>query len=211
MNKTLVKVCGITELAQAEQLRNLGVDYAGFIFYAPSPRYMVGKIEPAALRRLKGIQKVGVFVNAAANEIEEAVEAYGLDAVQLHGEETPAQAGSLNARIQVIKAFRISGDEEVKTLTGPYAAAVTAFLFDTKAKAYGGTGQQFDWSVLKTAQFSRPFFLSGGIGPDDVAAVKAFLTENKVYALDVNSKFETAQGIKDLALIQQFLNGLKGL
>lgn len=211
MHKTLIKVCGITELAQAEQLRDMGVDYAGFIFYPPSPRYMVGKVDPAALRKLKGIQKVGVFVNAATKEIEDAVEAYGLDAVQLHGDETPEQARYLNDHIKVIKAVRVSGNEEVEMLTGPFTGAVQAFLFDTKAKAYGGTGRQFDWSVLKDTAFKRPFFLSGGIGPDDVPAVKAFIAANEVYALDVNSKFETAPGRKDLSLIRQFLSELEKL
>ena len=211
MHKTLIKVCGITELAQAEQLRDMGVDYAGFIFYPPSPRYMVGKVGPAALRKLKGIQKVGVFVNAATKEIEDAVEAYGLDAVQLHGDETPEQARYLNDHIKVIKAVRVSGNEEVEMLTGPFTDAVQAFLFDTKAKAYGGTGRQFDWSVLKDTAFKRPFFLSGGIGPDDVPAVKAFIAANEVYALDVNSKFETAPGRKDLSLIRQFLSELEKL
>ncbi|AHF16710.1 N-(5'-phosphoribosyl)anthranilate isomerase [Niabella soli DSM 19437] len=205
-----MKVCGMTQLQQVAQLAALGVDYAGFIFYPASPRYVAGKIEPAALKALAGIKKVGVFVNATVETIRETVAAYGLEAVQLHGEETPEFIRSLNINAKIIKVFRLKGDEDIAGLTDPFEKEAAAFLFDTKAKEYGGTGQKFDWSALRSAVLGKSWFLSGGIGPKDITDLKSFLADQEVYALDVNSRFETAPGIKDMGLIEKFIKGLKG-
>ncbi|MBO9617571.1 MAG: phosphoribosylanthranilate isomerase [Niabella sp.] len=199
----------MTRLQQVEQLAALGVDYAGFIFYPASPRYAEGKIGPVALKQLTGIKKVGVFVNATAETIRETVAAYGLDAVQLHGDETREFISALNIDAQIIKVFRLKGDEAVAELTGPFEKEVDAFLFDTKAKEYGGTGRKFDWSALRGVGLGKPWFLSGGIGPEDVADLKLFFAEQEVHALDVNSRFETAPGIKDVELIEKFIQELR--
>lgn len=209
MKQPLVKVCGMTQLEQVQQLKALGADYMGFIFYPSSPRYVVGKIEPAALRQLDGIEKVGVFVNAAPDEIQEKVKQYGLTAVQLHGDETPEFIASLELPIPIIKVFRVAGDEDLQVLTKPYAAIADFFLFDTKAKEYGGTGKKFDWSFLENVQLDRDWFLSGGIGPDDVAGVKHLLGQTSVHALDLNSRFEMEPGVKDLEKLGRFLKELK--
>ncbi|WP_235553854.1 phosphoribosylanthranilate isomerase [Niabella agricola] len=198
----------MTQLQQVKQLAALGVDYAGFIFYPASPRYAAGKIEPAALKELKDIKKVGVFVNAAGETIRETVEAYGLEAVQLHGDETPEFIGSLNTNAQIIKVFRLKGNEAIAALTEPFEKQVAAFLFDTKAKEYGGTGRKFDWSALRSVDLKNPWFLSGGIGPGDIADLKSFLADQKVHALDVNSRFETTPGVKDMASIEKFIREL---
>ncbi|WP_300596949.1 phosphoribosylanthranilate isomerase [Niabella sp.] len=209
MNRPLVKVCGMTQLQQVTQLVALGVDYAGFIFYAPSPRYVGDKIDPAALKQLTGIKKAGVFVNAPVEEVLEKIAAYGLDMVQLHGDESPEYCSRLAGTAELVKVFRVAGDEDIVLMTNPYAEVTDAFLFDTKAAAYGGTGKKFDWSGLQAAQLERPYFLSGGIGPDDVNALQAFLKDHDVYALDVNSKFETVPGIKDMELLEDFLSELE--
>ncbi|MBO9594928.1 MAG: phosphoribosylanthranilate isomerase [Niabella sp.] len=208
MNRPLVKVCGMTQLEQVAELIELGVDYAGFIFYAPSPRYVGTKIDPAALKQQKGIKKAGVFVNAPVEDVRERIAAYGLDVVQLHGDESPEYCSRLQGMAELVKVFRVAGDEDVALITKPYVPVADAFLFDTKAQAYGGTGKKFDWSGLQKATLERPYFLSGGIGPDDAAALHSFLKDNNVYALDVNSKFETAPGIKDMELLATFLSRL---
>lgn len=209
MSRPQVKVCGMTQLQQVAQLVELGVDYAGFIFYAPSPRYVGAKIDPSALKQLTGIKKAGVFVNAPEEEVLEKITAYGLDMVQLHGEESPEYCGRLQGSVaELVKVFRVAGDEDMAIITTPYKEVATAFLFDTKARAYGGTGKKFDWSGLQKAKLKRPYFLSGGIGPDDVDEAHSFLKNNEVYALDVNSKFERAPGIKDIQLLADFLSKL---
>lgn len=209
MNDLKLKVCGMTSLEQVEQLAALGVDYAGFIFYEASPRFVGDKMDPAALRSLTKIQKVGVFVNEKDARIREAIEAYGLNAVQLHGEESPDQCAALETSVPVIKAFRLQGNEDLNVLLQPYAAAASYFLFDTRAPAYGGTGKKFDWSVLEQAAIPRPYFLSGGIGPEDIEQLWAFTTQHDVCALDVNSRFETSPGVKDMNQVAAFVTGLK--
>lgn len=198
----------MTQLQQVAELVKLGVDYAGFIFYAPSPRYVGTKIDPEALKLLTGIKKAGVFVNAPVEEVLEKIATYGLDMVQLHGEESPEYCSRLQGMVKLVKVFRVTGEEDLALITKPYVPVADAFLFDTKAVAYGGTGKKFDWSGLQKAKLERPYFLSGGIGPDDIAELHSFLKNNRVYALDVNSKFETAPGIKDMELLAAFLSKL---
>jgi phosphoribosylanthranilate isomerase len=207
-----IKVCGITQFKQLQQLEALNIDYAGLIFYKDSPRYMGDKISG---KEIKGadfdIKKVGVFVNPGYSELLDAIDEYGLDMVQLHGNEDPELCEELSAEVEVIKAFRIeNGTTNIDEMVTPYDAACDFYLFDTAGlkESFGGTGQQFDWSVLKKAKIEKPFFLSGGIGPDDAAKVKSF-SHPDFFAIDVNSKFETAPGIKDMAALLKFLQAFK--
>lgn len=208
MSRPLIKVCGMTQLLQVKQLAGLGVDYAGFIFYPPSPRYAGAQIDPGALKALKGIKKAGVFVNVPVEGVQRIAAIYGLDMIQLHGDESPEFCSRLKGAAEIVKVFRVTGHEDLSPITAPYTSVADAFLFDTKATDYGGTGRKFDWSALQKTQPERPYFLSGGIGPQDVDELHSFLKHNKVYALDVNSRFETAPGIKDMRLLEQFLAGL---
>lgn len=203
-----LKVCGITSLEQLEQLEKMGVDYAGMIFYEKSPRY-AGEMLKADAEKIKGLQvkKVGVFVNAEETRIREAVNEFGLDAVQLHGDEAPEMALSLKERVEVIKVFRISGEENIEELVEPFKNACDYYLFDTATNDYGGSGKQFDWSVLKKAVIGKSFFLSGGIGAADAEMLKNFEHPN-LFAADVNSRFETAPGVKDMKLIKAFKRSL---
>ncbi|MGJ7030216.1 phosphoribosylanthranilate isomerase [Niabella hirudinis] len=209
MSRPLVKVCGMTQLPQVEALAAMGVNYAGFIFYPPSPRYVGEKIDPAKLKALKNIKKAGVFVNAPVEEVQRIIAAYGLDMVQLHGDEMPEYCSRLKGAAEIVKVFRVTGNEDLFETTAPYTSVADAFLFDTRATDYGGTGKKFDWSGLQKTQPERPYFLSGGISSDDLAVLRAFLKNNKVYALDVNSRFETAPGVKDMRLLEQFLTDLE--
>lgn len=208
MSQTRIKVCGMTSMQQVQELAAAGVDYAGFIFYEKSPRFVAGKITAGDLKAFTGIQKVGVFVNETAGMILQTVAEYGLDAVQLHGDETPELCSVLLTETTVIKAFRIKGGENLADLLKPYEGCAHFFLFDTKAQEYGGTGKKFDWSVLAHTPINKPYFLSGGIGVDDVAQVKMFTTNHPVFSLDVNSKFEIAPGVKDMDKVRRFMQDI---
>ena len=208
-----IKVCGITQFKQLQQLDALNIDYAGLIFYKDSPRYMGDKITGKQVKEADfDIKKVGVFVNPGYSELLDAIDEYGLDIVQLHGNETPEMCEDLSAEVEVIKAFRIAGDQSINIdeMVMPYDAACDFYLFDTAGlkENFGGTGQQFDWSILKKAKIEKPFFLSGGIGPDDAQKIKSFKHPD-FFAIDVNSKFEMAAGVKDMAAILKFLQGFK--
>ena len=208
-----IKVCGITQFKQLQQLDALNIDYAGLIFYKDSPRYMGDKITGKQVKEADfDIKKVGVFVNPGYSELLDTIDEYGLDIVQLHGNETPEMCEDLSAEVEVIKALRIAGDQSINIdeMVMPYDAACDFYLFDTAGlkENFGGTGQQFDWSILKKAKIEKPFFLSGGIGRDDAEKVKAFKHPD-FFAIDVNSKFEMAAGVKDMAAILKFLQGFK--
>lgn len=204
-----IKVCGITSLEQARQLATLGVQYAGFIFYNKSPRYVVNKILPGELKTLGGIKKTGVFVNAELDDVITTIHNYGLHGVQLHGDELPEFCKQLKQHATVIKAFRILGDEDMEEIVKDYNDAVDYFLFDTKAKEYGGTGKKFDWTKLAQAKLKKPFFLSGGIGPHDAAEIAEFTALQPKFTLDINSKFETEPGVKNMQLVKEFVDEVR--
>ena len=208
-----IKVCGITQLRQLQQLEALNVDYAGLIFYKESPRYMRDKLSGKEIKDADfDLKKVGVFVNPSYSELLDAIDDYGLDIVQLHGNETPELCEELNAEVEVIKAFRLgeNGTADIDKLVEPYDAACDYYLFDTAGlkESFGGTGRQFNWSILNSAKIEKPFFLSGGIGPDDAAKIKEFKHPD-FFAIDVNSKFETEPGVKDMAALLKFMQAFK--
>lgn len=206
-----IKVCGITEMKQLQQLDGLDIDFAGLIFYQNSPRYVKGKLEGKEVKNADfDLRKTGVFVNPSLSEVLDIIDEYGLDVVQLHGDESPELCDDLSTEVEVIKAFRISGTENIDQLIAPYDAVCDYYLFDTGGlqESLGGTGKQFDWSLLGKAKIEKPFFLSGGIGPEDAARVKAFKHPD-LFGVDINSRFETAPGVKDMKLVLQFKQGLK--
>ncbi|MDQ6890852.1 MAG: phosphoribosylanthranilate isomerase, partial [Bacteroidota bacterium] len=159
-----IKVCGITLLSQLEELVMMDIDYAGLIFYAGSPRYVLPKLRTKDVASLKGaIQKVGVFVNASENDIMTQIELYELDVVQLHGNETPTFCNHISNHVKVIKAFRINEQNvNVDWLIMPYEEACDFYLFDQGSVGiYGGTGKKFNWSLIQKATIGKDFFLSG--------------------------------------------------
>lgn len=206
-----IKVCGITQLKQLQQLDGLDIDFAGLIFYKDSPRYVGDKIAKADLKNSDfDLKKVGVFVNAGYDEIMQVVEDYGLDVVQLHGDESPELCEELSDDVEVIKAFKV-GDSKmsIDEMVTDYDEVCDYYLFDTSSSdVEGGTGKQFDWKLLSKSKIEKPFFLSGGIGVDDIKKVKAFKHPD-YYAVDINSKVEKEPGVKDMALVLQFRQGLK--
>ena len=207
-----IKVCGITQFKQLQQLEALNIDYAGLIFYKDSPRYIGEKLSGKQVKDADfDLKKVGVFVNPGYSDLLDAIDEYGLDIVQLHGNETPEMCEELSGEVEVIKAFRIEDSNvNIDKMVEPYDAVCDFYLFDTAGlkESFGGTGQQFDWGILKKAKIEKPFFLSGGIGPDDAEKVKKF-SHPDFFAIDVNSKFETGPGVKDMAAILKFLQAFK--
>lgn len=206
-----------TEVAQLQP------DFLGFIFWEPSSRYFEGDMPQLP----SSIKKVGVFVDASVEEVLEKVAQYQLDAVQLHGRETPEYCHNLHHaelvsashrvetskqvwgdQLEIIKVFPIKDDFDFSILKA-YEDVCDYFLFDTKGKLPGGNGYTFDWSVLENYPSTKPFFLSGGIGLDSVDKLTDFLNSPAsqfCFALDVNSKFETKPGLKDITSLKTFIN-----
>ncbi len=208
-----VKVCGMTDLRQMHQLGEMGVEFAGMIFYHKSPRFVLKHLNGEMVKRAKlKVYKVGVFVNASYDEILNHVENFGLDMVQLHGDETPRFCEKVSDYIQTIKAFRIGEDENIPWKVKDYYDSCDMYLFDTLGAGYGGTGKKFNWEMLKEAAINKPYFLSGGIEPGDAAAIKLFAKDvaaRNLFALDVNSKFEVLPGVKDMGMVRKFVEEIK--
>jgi phosphoribosylanthranilate isomerase len=206
-----IKVCGITELKQLQQLDGLDIDFAGLMFYKESPRYIGDKISKKDLKRADlDLKKVGVFVNPEMIDVLDAIDDYGLDVVQLHGDESPEMCEDLSGEVEVIKVFRIKdGVTDIDALVADYDAVCDYYLFDKAVdNSFGGTGKQFDWGILTKAKIEKPFFLSGGIGPDDAPKVKAFKHPD-FFGVDINSKFEKEPGVKDMGKVLQFKQAMK--
>jgi phosphoribosylanthranilate isomerase len=209
-----IKVCGMTSAEQVLQLDEMGVEFAGFIFYPKSPRYVYKYMPRTDIKKIKGkgINKVGVFVNAPVEEVLEAVDDCGLYLVQLHGDETPKYCEKIANYVTVVKAFRLREDDNVLWRVKDYRDIADMFLFDTEGAGYGGTGKKFDWNVLKGLSVQKSFFLSGGIGPDDTDRLKEFAAEpvaKDLFSIDINSRFETSPGVKDMEKLKTFIEAVK--
>ncbi|TXE11137.1 tryptophan synthase subunit beta [Seonamhaeicola algicola] len=207
-----LKICGMKYQDNIKQVAALKPDYLGFIFYEKSPRHFDGVMPQLP----EGIKKTGVFVNENLNTVIETVNKFKLQAVQLHGEESAFYCNMLNTSkqlnepVEVIKVFSVKDGFNFEVLK-QYENVCDYFLFDTKGKLPGGNGYTFDWSLLNNYPSTKPYFLSGGIGLDQVDDIKKF-KESKAakycYALDVNSKFEIAPGLKNIAILKEFQNKL---
>ena len=198
-----VKICGLRD--NFEEVLALKPDFVGLIFYPKSPRY-VGESQNDALKRklTSTTKKVGVFVNADYETIVRTAGEYHLDAMQLHGGESPQLCEMLRRDFVVIKAFSIATAEDLQRVEA-YEGVVDYFLFDTKTVGYGGSGKKFDWQILQSAKINTPFLLSGGISLDDVSVIKNLKINNFV-GVDLNSKFETAPALKDIEKLSQFMD-----
>lgn len=198
-----LKVCGMKYQENLEAVCALNPDYLGFIFYQKSSRYMADTLDPRVVRALKGPKKVGVFVNHSRERVADLVNQYDLDMAQLHGQESPEFCQQLRRiGIPTIKVFSVGGSFDFEECAA-YEPFCTHFLFDTKGKLPGGNGTTFNWEILAQYSGKTPFFLSGGIGPESVEKIRGF-SHPSLYALDVNSRFETAPGKKDIQLLQSF-------
>ena len=204
----LVKVCGMREPENIEKVAQLGVDMMGFIFYPKSPRFASQSVDRTTAD--KNVCRVGVFVNESVELISDKIQLFDLDAVQLHGNESRELCEQLheqNGLLKVIKAISVSTAGDIQKYK-EYVGAVDYFLFDTKCKTVGGSGQQFDWQVLENYDGDVPFILSGGIGPEDVERISNF-HHPKCIGIDLNSKFEMEPGLKDVEMLKTFLENIE--
>lgn len=203
--KRIIKVCGMTDASNIRQVAETGVDWIGMIFWQPSSRCCH---DPGVAQTIpEGIQRVGVFVDEEVETIVRRTEECGLNRVQLHGRETATSIRQLRQRlpqgVEIIKAISILTLDDM-ALAKAYEPLADYLLFDTKCETVGGSGRQFDWSILNHYQGQRPFLLSGGIGPDDARRLAAF-SHPQLAGYDLNSRFETAPGIKNVEALQRFL------
>lgn len=209
-----IKVCGMTLPEQVNALDEMGVDLAGFIFYEKSPRFVRKKISPEKMKKTGGrIGKVGVFVNMPYEELMQTVEDYRLDMVQLHGDESERFCEKVANYVSVIKAFRLSDNDPIDWMVRPFHEGCDMYMFDTLGAGYGGTGKKFDWNVLKGTGINKLFILSGGIEPGDEEKLKEFAAlpeAKKLFAVDINSKFEVSAGVKNMEKVREFVKNMKG-
>lgn len=204
-----VKVCGLTDPSNVKIISGCGPDYLGFIFYPQSKRF-VGHLPDKTLFSgiPEGVKKTGVFVNEEPDRILELAEYLELHVVQLHGNESVSCCKSIKASgLTVIKAFGADAGFDPQS-TDRFSDVCDFFLFDTKHADYGGSGKKFDWNILNDYSFKKPFFISGGIGPED-KTVKSIVTNDRFFGVDINSRFETSTGIKDANTVRNFINEIK--
>jgi phosphoribosylanthranilate isomerase len=202
-----IKVCGMREPGNIKEIAEAKPDYMGFIFYPGSKRYAGD--HPETFRNIHAdIKKTGVFVDEEEQKILEISSLAGLDAVQLHGAESPSYCKEIRSSgLTVIKTFQIGPDFRFEALK-PYESSCDFFLFDTKSELRGGSGEKFNWELLSNYTVDKPFFLSGGIGIEDSKIIKS-LKNHGLYAVDINSRFEISPGIKDTEKIKTFIKEIK--
>jgi len=204
------KVCGMREVENIREVALLKPDYMGFIFYEKSPRNFATPRESFPLVALKEIKKTGVFVDAPLQNILDNVALYQLDAIQLHGNETPELCAILQQEgLEVIKAFGIDESFDFTQLA-TYRQVCDYFLFDTKGISHGGNGKTFDWEILRQYDNAIPLFLSGGLETIHIGKIKQLSWLN-IYALDINSRFETSPGNKDVNKVKDFVKSFDQL
>lgn len=209
-----LKICGMNH--NPSEVAELQPDYLGFIFWEPSARYFTGDMPTIP----NPIKKVGVFVDADQEYVLEKVSLYQLDAVQLHGKESVEYCQQLknsflsfrarSRKLDIIKVFSIKDDFDFSILKD-YEEVCDYFLFDTKGKLPGGNGYTFDWSVLEKYPSQTPYFLSGGIGLESIQDLQEFINSiasKNCFAIDVNSKFESVPGLKNIEDLKIFIESL---
>lgn len=214
----IIKVCGMREPENIRELAELGPDYVGFIFYLHSKRF-VGDLHADATTSVSPTsKKTGVFVNETMDAIADAVIQHDLDAVQLHGDESAEFCRTFRKFIhnmqtekyvEIIKAFGISEEFDFSTLES-YEDFVDYYLFDTKTAEHGGSGIPFDWSILENYKGRKPYFLSGGLNEENVEGIRE-INDVRLYGVDLNSKFETEPGVKDINKLRNVFDKIRGL
>lgn len=202
-----IKICGMKYQDNIKEVAALQPDYLGFIFYDKSARYFQDDMPEIS----QTIKKVGVFVDAELQEVIKTSKKHKLNAVQLHGAESPEYCKDLKSQnLEIIKVFSVKNQFNFDHLK-PYELVCDYYLFDTKGKLPGGNGYTFDWNILEDYPSTKPYFLSGGIGLDEIENIKAFLKSDAsiyCYAIDVNSKFEREPGLKNIEKLKEFKSHL---
>lgn len=203
-----LKVCGMRDVENIKALIELKPDFMGFIFYDKSPRFVGNDLDVELMNSIpREIKKVGVFVNATVDFILQNVRKYGLNYVQLHGNEMPDFCKNLRLKgVNIIKAFRVDNDF-IFSQVNNYKPHVDFFLFDAKGDGYGGNGISFDWSILKKYDNQKPYFLAGGVSLENIDVLETIIPQP--YALDVNSKFEIEPAVKDMEKLEELLDKIR--
>jgi phosphoribosylanthranilate isomerase len=207
MSGILIKICGMKDPDNIAAVVKLKPHYLGFILYERSPRYIDPETAGNLVKSIpRSIKKTAVLVN---EPIENAIAIAGrgvFDLIQLHGNETSEYCKKLSGHIRIIKAFSVS--DTLPENLEEYEQACSLFLFDTAGEKAGGTGKKFNHSLLKNYSLNTGFILSGGIGPADSEYIKS-INHEKMVGVDLNSRFETEPGIKDMNLLKQFIGKIR--
>lgn len=207
-----VKVCGITQYDQLQAMFAAGADFAGMVFYPRSPRYALRHMTTSQIRKENNVNKVGVFVNAAVDELLQMVDECRLHMVQLHGDESPRYCEKIADHVSVIKAFRFSETDNIAWRLQEYYDVCDLYMVDTEGVGYGGTDKKFDRERMKGVSPGKPYLLGGRIGPEDAASLNSFAAapESKaLFAIDINTQFEVLPGIKNMPEIKRFIQNVK--
>ncbi len=202
----IIKVCGMREAGNIRNVETTGTDWMGFIFYAPSSRFVSSVPEYLPTK----VKRVGVFVNSPMDYILQQARLMQLELIQLHGEESPELCTQLRKEgFKVIKAFSLKTEDDIRN-TDIYNSCCDYFLFDTPCTGYGGSGKKFDWQLLEHYKGNVPFLLSGGLSPDSLEELSRF-HHPRWAGIDLNSGFETSPAVKDAEAIRTFIKKFKSL
>ncbi len=210
-----VKVCGLTDLIQIQELISENIDFLGFIFYKKSPRYVLDVLNLNDISKINHSGKVGVFVNETVENIVELSKKANLNFIQLHGDENEEfileLRRKLNSKIGIIKVIRIGNQNSnvLQATINRQPAIIDYLLFDTDSKSFGGTGETFNWKILNECEIQLPYFLSGGVSLENIE--NSNLLHQKPFSVDINSKFEISPGNKDVEKIKKVLYPLKSV
>lgn len=198
-----IKVCGITQLKQLQQLDGLNIDFAGLDFQKGSERFIDDKIAADEVKESDfDIKKTGVFKDAEMIDMLDAIDHYGLDVIQLNGSENTEVCADLSEEVEVIKTFNLGdGKADIDEMVADYDEVCDYYLFENNAK-------KFDWKILSKAKIEKPFFIGGTISVEDAAAIKK-IKHPDFYGININSQFEKEPGVKDMALILKLKQELK--
>lgn len=199
-----IKICGMRDIENIQQILEFEPDYLGFIFYEKSARYVSeSQMKEVGKLNFGETERVGVFVNESVEKILSYADKGFFDIVQLHGSESPEVVKALKEEgLEVIKVFSVDDDFDTKILNK--YEDVNYFLFDTKGKLPGGNGVKFNWDVIENSKIKKPFFLSGGLGVEDMEMVKNLKSKN-LYALDFNSMLENEPGLKNVGKVRKVI------
>ena len=204
INNYMIKVCGLIDEKNYLDLRKYPIDYFGFIFYDKSPRYILNSPNHSFIKKIKN--KVAVFVNEKIDTVLNIIETYNFSCVQLHGNESDDYSMKIKKKgIKVIKSYLIKTNKDFKNIN-MNTESFDYYLFDYKSDNFGGSGKTFDWEILNNKVLDKPFFLSGGISLDNINNINMIKDNEKLFGLDLNSKFEKSPGLKDIKKINKLFN-----
>ena len=200
----IIKVCGLNNGDNINQLMKLDLDFMGIIFYEKSSRFFSSDVLPKSEKKY-----VAVFVDESLEVIKKLINIYKFEYVQLHGNEDEKFCKELSNFCNVIKAFRIDDTFDLNDIE-KYSKYCKYFLFDTFTESYGGSGKKFNWDLLLNYDHKKDFILSGGINLELISSIKKLKNQlPNLIGVDLNSKFEIKPGLKDINRVKKFIKSIK--